>query len=62
MADPMDPYDSSSDNEDWEFRNDYYLDDDPSALRRGRQALGIAKHYVPGWKPAHAIREFYQNW
>lgn len=62
MTDPMDPYDSDSDTEDWEFRNGYYLDDDPSALRRGRQALGIARNYVPGWKPAHAIREFYQNW
>ncbi|CZR65094.1 uncharacterized protein PAC_14994 [Phialocephala subalpina] len=58
----MDPYDSDSGTEDWEFGDSYDLDDDRSVLRPGRQALGIGRNYVPSWKPAHAIREFYQNW
>lgn len=40
----------------------YVLDHNWDFLSRGSQALGLSKSYVPGWTPAHAIREFYQNW
>ncbi|CZT07834.1 uncharacterized protein RCO7_10885 [Rhynchosporium graminicola] len=49
--------DCDDDNEDG-----FVLDDGHEILRRSRQALGLHKGYVPGWKPDHALREFYQNW
>ena len=62
----LDPYES-----DWDPLYDAdELDefDDPhfhtsrDILARGNHPLGIAKGYVPRWKPGHAIREYYQNW
>ncbi|KAH7377556.1 hypothetical protein BKA64DRAFT_254172 [Cadophora sp. MPI-SDFR-AT-0126] len=60
--DPFDPFDSDFEGEDLEDEAHYQLDYNHNVLRRGRQPLGLARNYVPRWKPVHAIREFYQNW
>ena len=37
-------------------------DEDRDTLKGGKQALGIARNYVPSWTSRDAFREFYQNW
>ncbi|KAE8447267.1 hypothetical protein EG329_010961 [Mollisiaceae sp. DMI_Dod_QoI] len=56
----MDFYEPSGDDSEVEIS--HALQEDRNMLSKGKQAVGLARDYVPGWTSRDGFREFFQNW
>ncbi|KAF8853690.1 hypothetical protein BDZ45DRAFT_806466 [Acephala macrosclerotiorum] len=56
----MDYYELADEESEVELSQE--LNEDRDVLKKGRQALGLTRKYVPTWTARDAFREFFQNW